>query len=309
MQYKDYYKILGVARTAPADEIKRAYRKQARRYHPDVSKETAAEERFKEVQEAYEVLKDSQRRAAYDQLGSNWRQGQEFRPPPDWRSGFDFHGGGRGGSSRHFSDFFDQMFGGTQGFDFARRGAAGRGRTRKPQEHTLEISLEESCKGSTRTLRMQTGPGDGMRTLNVRIPAGVVDGQKIRLAGQGARHTPAGPPSDLYLVIRIQPHPLFRLHDKDVSVDLPLAPWEAALGATVEVPTPTGRINLNIPGGSQAGRRLRLRGRGLPGDPPGDFYVELQIVNPPHDNPAAKALFQRMARDLDFNPRAQLDRH
>jgi curved DNA-binding protein len=312
MEYKDYYKTLGVERSAGADEIKRAYRKLARKFHPDVSRERDAEEQFKSVQEAYEVLKDPEKRSAYDQLGANWRSGQEFRPPPGWNREFHFHTS-TGPGAAGFSDFFEQFFGGARGFDSG--GRTGR-RTRSApaeEEHTLEISLEESYQGGTRTLQLQ-GPEVGAfgrarvrnRTLNVRIPSGIGDGQRIRLAGQGSPSGASGRAGDLFLKIKILPHRLYQLEGKDVTLDLPVAPWEAALGAKIEAPTPGGRVTLNVPAGSKGGNRLRLKGRGLPGKPPGDFYVTLRIVNPPHDSPKARALFEQMARDLPFDPRAGL---
>jgi len=315
MEYKDYYKILGVERSASADEIKRSYRKLARKYHPDVSKEPKAEDRFKEVQEAYEVLRDPEKRKAYDQLGSNWRAGQEFRPPPGWERDFHFRAGrGAGGpaDSGIFSDFFEQLFGGRGfGFDF---GGAGRTARGEDVQHQVEISLEEAYSGTTRTLQMQSPEVDRTgrvsnrtRTLNVRIPAGVADGQRIRLSGQGSPGMAGGTAGDLYLQVAVRPHPRYRLVGRNIEIDLPVAPWEAALGARVQVPTPGGKVSLTVPPGSQGGSRLRLKGRGLPGRKPGDLYVVLKIVNPPAEDPSAKALFERMAREVSFDPRVGLD--
>jgi curved DNA-binding protein len=317
MEYKDYYKILGLERSADADTLKRAYRKLARKYHPDVSKEPQAEDRFKEVQEAYEVLRDPEKRRAYDQLGSNWKAGQEFRPPPDWGREFHFRSGGGaggGGDAGIFSDFFEQLFGG-HGFEFAGgRGRAGatQGRRGEDIQQRVEISLEEAFAGTTRTLQLQ-GPevdrtgriSNRTRTLNVRIPPGVADGQRIRLTGQGSPGMMGGKAGDIYLQVAVRPHPDYRLEGRDIVYEVPVAPWEAALGAKIEVPTPGGRISLSIPPGSQAGGRLRLKGRGLPGKSAGDLYVVLKIVNPPVDDPTAKALFQRMADELSFDPRAR----
>ena len=315
MEYKDYYKIMGVKRDATQDEIKRAYRKLARKYHPDVSKEADAEIRFKELGEAYEVLKDSQKRQAYDQLGNQWRAGQEFRPPPDWARGFEFHGGGfAGGGEGQFSDFFESLFGRdfSQGFS----GAAGHREFHTQGEDVyakVVISLDDAFHGASRAISLKsiTTGGDGrprekIRTLNVHIPKGVYQGQHIRLAGQGEPGSGGAGPGSLYLEISFAPHPFYHVEHKDVFVDLPLAPWEAALGATVNVPTPAGKVELKIPTGSSAGRKLRLKGRGIPGSPPGDLYAMLKIVLPPADTDAAKDAYREMARTLDFNPRAQL---
>jgi curved DNA-binding protein len=309
MQFKDYYSLLGVARDATAEDIKRAYRRLARKYHPDVSKETDAEERFKEVQEAYEVLKDPEKRAAYDQLGRDYRPGQEFRPPPDWGSGFEFSGpGGAAG----FSDFFEQLFGAGSPFT---RGRPGRGFDLRGEDHhaQMELSLEQAYAGGVHTLelrRPEAGP-DGrvslrQRRLNVRIPAGVTDGQVIRLAGQGSPGHGRGGQGDLYLTVSLLPHRLFAVDKRDVTLSLPVAPWEAALGATVQVPTLGGTVELRIPGGSRAGQKLRLKGRGLPGSPPGDQYVVLQIVLPPADTPRARELYEQMRKELGFDPRQAL---
>ncbi len=319
MEYKDYYKILGVGRDASQDEVKRAYRKLARKYHPDVSKEPNAEARFKEVGEAYEVLKDPQKREAYDRLGSGWKAGQEFTPPPGWGAAgsFDFGRGGFGDAgARSFSDFFESLFGGAAAAGGAggRRGGAGWGgavRMRGADERArIAVTLEEAYRGSTRTLQLQTAdpahPGGRGRTrsLKVKIPAGVVQGQQIRLGGQGGPGVGGGESGDLYLEVDLVPHPLFRVEGRDVSLDLPVAPWEAALGARVPAPTLDGKVDLMVPAGSQTGRKLRLKGRGLPGDPPGDQYVVLQIVTPPADTAAARAFYERMAREVPFDPRA-----
>jgi len=310
MQYKDYYQILGVPRTASDEAIKKAYRRLARKYHPDVSKEANAEDRFKELSEAYEVLRDPDKRSAYDQLGANWKAGQEFRPPPGWQQHPEFRGGdGFGGGS--FSDFFESLFGGL-GIGGGRRGFQQAG---ADQHARIEITLEEAYHGVTRTLQVQIPEvdvrGRGVtrrKSLNVRIPPGVGNGQKIRLAGQGAPGIGGGASGDLYLEVRLLPHPLYQVEDKNITLTLPLAPWEAALGAQVQVPTLGGKVRLNIPANSQSGQKLRLRGRGLPGSPPpGDQYVVLQIVNPPADSVAARELFRRMAGELDFNPRAHLE--
>lgn len=319
MKFKDYYQIMGLARDASQDDIKRAYRKLARKYHPDVSKEADAEARFKELGEAYEVLKDPEKRAAYDRLGSNWRAGQEFRPPPDWDQGFEFSGRGfSAGGGGQFSDFFESLFGGAFGAGpgFGPAGGAHRHfHARGEDSHArIAIDLEDAYHGASREIRLahsQLGPDGrphvGERSLQVKIPQGVRQGSRIRLAGQGGAGSGSGPAGDLYLEIEFRPHRLYRVEGRDVSLDLPLAPWEAALGASVDVPTPGGAVSLKIPPGSAAGRKLRLSGRGIPGQPPGDFYVVLQIALPPADTEAARDFYRRMAAELPFDPRARLE--
>ncbi|MGD8631039.1 MAG: DnaJ C-terminal domain-containing protein [Gammaproteobacteria bacterium] len=312
MEFKDYYQIMGVKRDATQDEIKRAYRKLARKYHPDVSKESDAEARFKEVGEAYEVLKDPEKRAAYDQLGANWKAGQDFRPPPDWDAGFEFHGGGfTGADASQFSDFFESLFG--HGFSAAGSGRAGFHAHGEDVHAKVLIDLEDAYHGATRTLNLQhTELGaDGrpqvkQRTLNARIPRGVRQGQLIRLAGQGGAGMGKGKAGDLYLEVEFRPHPFYHVEGRDVFLDLPVAPWEAALGATVKAPTPAGTVDLKIPPGSTGGRKLRLKGRGIPGATPGDFYVVLQIALPPADSAAARTAYREMQQALNFNPRARM---
>jgi curved DNA-binding protein len=314
MEYKDYYGIMGVARDATQDEIKRTYRKLARKYHPDVSKEADAEARFKEVGEAYEVLKDPEKRAAYDQLGKQWKPGQEFHPPPDWDAGFEFRGGGyTAGDAGVHSDFFEELFG--RGFTGA-SGTRGRRafRMRGDDHHAkVLIDLEDSFSGATRSisLRVPELTEDGHvttreRTLSVRIPKGIRQGQQIRLAGQGGRGLGGGEPGDLYLEVEFTEHPLYRVDGADIYLDLPVAPWEAALGANVKVPTPAGNIDLKIPANSRQGRKLRLKGRGLTGKQPGDLYVVLQVSLPPADSDAARSLYKQMQDQLGFNPRASM---
>ncbi len=292
MQYKDYYAVMGVERNASAEDIKRAYRKLARQYHPDVSKEPRAEERFKEIGEAYEVLRDPEKRAAYDQLGSHWHSNQDFTPPPGWQAG----GGPRmhGFEDVRFSDFFESLFGGA------------RSRARGADEHAhLTITLEEAFHGLTRAIRLTVPGRDGqgtVRTLNVRIPKGVQHGQQIRLAGQGNPGSAGA--GDLYLEIDIAPHPLYRLDGRDLTLTMPVTPWEAALGAKLKVPTLGGPVEVRLPAGSQTGQKLRLKGRGLGGTNPGDQYVLVEIVNPRADSERARALYQDMARELAFDPRA-----
>ena len=316
MEYRDYYKVLGVERSASADEVKRAYRKLARKFHPDVSKEKNAEARFKEVQEAYEVLKDPEKRAAYDQLGPEFQTGQQFRPPPGWGTNFEFRtgrGGRQGAADPGFSDFFSSLFGAESPFGEFERGGGNfrsRGEDRRAR---LEVSLEEAYQGGSRefTLQHPEVTGDGHvalkdRTLRVQIPAGIASGQVIRLAGQGAAGAGGGRAGDLLLEVAIAPHRLYRVEGRDVTLELPVAPWEAALGATVSTPTLGGAVELRIPPGARAGQKLRLRGRGLPGEPAGDQYVELRIVLPPADTPRARELYEAFARDLPFDPRADL---
>jgi len=316
MEYKDYYEIMGVDKDATQDQIKRAYRKLARKYHPDVSKERDAEQKFKEVGEAYEVLKDPEKRAAYDQLGANWQAGQDFRPPPDWDAGFEFSGGGyTQGDSAAFSDFFESLFG-QRGFRSAGMGAgSGGGFQMRGEDHHAKIliDLEDAYKGMTRTITLRVPEVDAQghvrtreRTLNVRIPKGVRQGQQIRLAGQGAPGMGSGAQGDLYLEVEFNPHSFYRVEGRDVFLDLPVAPWEAALGAKVKAPTPDGAVDLSIPPDSKAGRKLRLKGRGIPGRTPGDLYVLLQIALPPANTEKAKALYTKMQQELAFNPRAGL---
>jgi len=312
MEYKDYYKIMGVKKEATQDEIKRAYRKLARKYHPDVSKEENAEEKFKQVGEAYEVLKDPEKRAAYDQLGANWKAGEEFKPPPDWDAGFEFSGGGfTGGDASAYSDFFESLFG--QGFSHT-QGRQTQFHARGEDHHAkVSIDLEDAFDGATRTITLRSPKLDAKghvttheRTLNVRIPKGVKPGQRIRLAGQGSPGFGDGSSGDLYLQIEIKPHSIYRIEGRDLYLDLPVAPWEAALGATVKAPTPKGVVDLKIPPQSASGHKLRLKGRGIPSKPPGDLYVIIQIALPPADNEQAKALYHKMEQELAFNPRAGL---
>ncbi len=300
MEYKDYYKILGVERNAPQDAIKKSYRKLARKYHPDVSKVANAEERFKEVNETYEVLGDAEKRASYDQLGANWKNGQHFNPPPGWDNSFDFSqfgsGGGFSGSAQSgagFSDFFESMFGGGMG------GAGFRQQTqsRKPASQTVIVSvdLEDIYSGGSTRVTLPSG-----KHLNVKIPKGIEEGKKIRLSGKASNG------GDLLLQIHIRKHPRYTVDGKNVSVNLPIAPWEAALGGTVEVETLSGKLKLKIPAGSQSGKKMRLKGRGLPGSATtkaGDQFVILQIVVPPAKTEDDKKLYKEMQEKFDWNPR------
>ena len=315
MEYKDYYQILGLQRDADQAAIKRAYRKLARKYHPDVSKEEQAEDRFKEVSEAYEVLKDPEKRAAYDQVGSGYHSGEEFRPPPNWDQGFEFHGGGyTEADPGAFSDFFESLFG-RGGFSHG----FGGGQRRQYHAHgentyaKIAIDLEDSYRGGTRQIALkhsELGP-DGRpqikeRKLNVKIPKGVTEGQQIRLSGQGEPGMGEGKPGDLYLEITFNPHRLYHAEGKTVYLDLPLAPWEAALGAKVQVPTPEGPVNLTIPANSRSGSKLRLKGRGIPAREPGDMYVVLQTVAPPADSDAQKEAYKQFSQAFQFDPRSGL---
>jgi curved DNA-binding protein len=310
VEFKDYYQVMGVARDATEAQIKQAYRKLARKYHPDVSKEKGAEARFKEVGEAYEVLKNPEKRAAYDQLGKDFRPGQDFRPPPNWDSGFEFSGAGGGGGNADYSDFFESLFGAQ-----ARAGGSrGNLHPERGEDHHAKVLLdvEASLNGGSRafTLRIPEIDESGRlvtkeRTLNVQVPKGILAGQQIRLAGQGGRaHGSAA--GDLYIEVEFHPHRLYRVDGRDLSLELPVAPWEAALGATVQTPTPTGMVELKIPPGSRAGSKLRLKRRGIPANPPGDFYVILQIALPPASDEKARAAYAALAAALPFNPRASL---
>jgi len=301
MEFKDYYATLGVERSATQDEIKRAYRKLARKYHPDVSKEPDAEARFKEVAEAYEALSDTEKRAAYDDVGRRYREGQEFRPPPGWDSGFEFSGRDAGpGEEMDFSDFFESLFG-----RHARGMHGGQGMHAPGGDHHAKvvIDLEDAYRGARRTitLRMPVTDAQGHTTLHERhldvtIPKGVREGQHLRLAGQGGAGLGNAPAGDLYLEIAFQPHPRFRVDGRDVYLDLAIAPWEAALGANVTAPTPDGSVELSIPPASSSGRKLRLKGKGLPSDPPGDLYAVLRIVVPAPQTPAQKEAYAALAR-------------
>ncbi|NQZ52755.1 MAG: DnaJ domain-containing protein [Piscirickettsiaceae bacterium] len=296
MEYKDYYQILGVSRDVSKDELKKAYRKLARKYHPDVSKEANAEAKFKEVGEAYEVLKDAEKRAQYDRFGSNYQNGQSFTPPPGW--------GQQGASSGHgnFSNFFESMFGGGAGMggddSFFAQG--------EDVNAKITISLEDAFNGAKKAIRRPNGSTQ-TGTLNVKIPSGITSGKKIRLSGQG-KSGMGGKAGDLYLEVQIAAHLHYRLDNKDVILNLPIAPWEAALGAKVTVPTLAGKINLTIPAGAKSGQKMRLKGRGLPGKEPGDQFVVIQIVTPPADTDEAKEFYQQMSEELSFNPREIIEK-
>ncbi|MEQ1439698.1 DnaJ C-terminal domain-containing protein [Fontimonas sp. SYSU GA230001] len=301
MQYKDYYKILGVSRGATSDEIKRAYRKLAREYHPDKNKAKGAEDKFKEINEANEVLSDPQKRKAYDALGANWKAGQQFTPPPGWDMGFGHAGGrGRGRGTEDFggfSDFFSQLFGGMGGMGAGMRGGGFGGFAESAPADTrarLVITLEDSYSGAQKQISV------GNRQLTVRIPKGITGGKTIRLAKQGEDG------GDLLLEIEFARHPLFEVENSDIYHTLKVAPWEIALGAKVPVPTLGGTVELALPANSQSGRKMRLKGRGLPGPVPGDQYVTLQIVTPPATTDEQHAYYADMPKRFPgFDPRQQ----
>jgi len=297
MKYKDYYKILGVERSAGEDEIKKAYRKLARKYHPDVSKETNAKEKFQEASEAYETLRDKEKRAAYDSLGSGFRQGQDFRPPPDW---FDRFGGGGRGEDLHgvdLGELFESMglFG--RAGRRSRRSFAG-----EDYEIPVRLSLEEAASGTERTVQLDSGS-----SFTARIPRGATDGQRLRLRGKGGAGVNGGPAGDLYLTIALEPHALFRPSGHDLDIEVPLAPWEAALGAEVQIPTLEGRVTMKVPAGSKAGQKLRLTGKGLPkpGGGAGDLYALLSIAVPATLTEAEQKLYEQLRETSRFDPRAR----
>jgi len=325
VKYRDYYEILGIKREAGKDEVQRAYRKLARKYHPDVNKASDAEDKFKEINEAYEVLKDSEKRKMYDQLGPNWRSGQDFRPPPGWETQFDFGKGGahqaefQWGGPGGFSDFFESLFGGggfRQAHSDAVPGGFGRGAVWRQagadHETTIRISLEEAFRGGTKPIVLQSqviNPKGQLevqeRRYDVRIPPGILPGQRIRLTGQGAEGTGGGPRGDLYLKVEIEPHPVFTLKGRDLHMEAPVSPWEAVLGSEVRLTTISGNIDLKIPPGTQSARKLRLRGKGMPNPKgaPGDLYVTVVVKVPTHPSDKERELFEELRKNSGFNPR------
>jgi len=320
MQYKDYYATLDIKRDATADEIKKSFRRLARKYHPDVSKETDAERRMKDVNEAYAVLSDPEKRAAYDQLGSNHQGNQDFQPPPDWDAGFEF-------SQHHFdpreaadySDFFAELFGRASGFagpgGFNASGAQSRGNFQmRGEDHHAKVMLgiEDSLRGATRQINLRIPKLDERghlamepRTLNVKIPKGISEGQTIRLAGQGAPGHGGAPAGDLLLEAHFEKHAVFRIDGRNLHMALRIAPWEAALGTVLPISLPDSDVKVRIPQGAQSGQSLRVRGKGLPSNPPGDLILDLQVVLPAADTPQARELYEAMARDLNFDPRSE----
>lgn len=312
MQFKDYYQILGVAREATAGDIKKAFRKLARKYHPDVSKEADAEQRMREVNEAYAVLSDPEKRAAYDQLGRDYRPGQDFRPPPGWDAGFEFSGPGFSPrDTAEFSDFFSELFGRMGGGRGGFQGRGGQFRAQGEDHHSkVMLGLEDAFHGATRRISLRVPRIDpegrltmDTRELTVKIPKGIREGQTIRLAGQGSPGLGGAPAGDLLLEVRFRPHPRFRVAERDLHLRLPVAPWEAALGAVVPVAMPDGALKVRIPAGARSGHPLRVRGKGIPGDPPGNLLIELEVVLPPADTPKAREIYETMARELAFDPR------
>jgi len=320
VEFKDYYQVLGVPRDATAEQIKKAYRQLARRYHPDVSKEPDAAARMSEVNEAHAVLSDPGKRAAYDAIGQGRQQGESFTPPPDWDAGYEFSGRGFEGMDAHeFSDFFSSLFGGMGGGMGG--GADRRARTRRPaagplrgEDHHAKVllDLQDAWQGATRQVTLRAPQLDEQgrvqiqeRTLEVRIPAGVRPGQLIRLAGQGGAGVGGGPAGDLFLQVQIRPHPRFHIEGANLVAELPVAPWEAALGAVVPVELPDGSLlKVRVPAGAQGGRQLTVRGKGLPGAQPGDLDLTVRVILPSGLEPRAKRLYEEMARELtDFDAR------
>jgi len=311
MEYKDYYDVLGIGRDASQEEVKQAYRRLARKYHPDVNKAADAESKFKDVGEAYEVLKDPEKRTAYDKFGPNWQAGQDFKPPPNWDAGFEFSGAGyTGADTTGFSDFFEELFGGGR-FGGGRQQTATFRMQGESQHAKIVIRLEDAYMGSKQTLTLSRATVDKSghvrtepHTLHVTIPKGIIEGQRIRLEGQGMPGFGGGPNGDLFLEISFADHPLFHAENRDIYHTLAITPWEAALGATVPVPTLGGNVDLKIPLGSQGGRKLRLKGRGLSSSiKTGNQYVALRIVVPEPKNEEQKKLYQEMARLMPINPR------
>lgn len=321
VKYQDYYEILGVPRNATQEQILSTYRKLARQYHPDVNKSKDAEERFKRINEAYAVLRDPQTRRRYDMLGSNWRMGQDFSPPPGWENiridfgpgGFDHRDFDLGGG---FSDFFKTLFGGLGGFRGEGRaeGGGGGGWATAGQDHEADITvtLDEVYHGAKKTVSLQVSEPDARRrarrvarTYEVTIPPGITDRGRIRLAGQGTKDTSGGQPGDLYLRVHIAPHPVFRVREHNLELDLPVTPWEAALGTKIEVPTLDGPVTMTLPPAAQSGQRMRLRGKGMPkrGGARGDLYAVIQIAVPKQLSQRERELFEELARASSFTPR------
>lgn len=313
MEFKDYYQILGVKKSATSDEIKKAYRLMARKYHPDVSKEPDAEEKMKAVNEANAVLSDPEQRAAYDQLGKGQQANQDFRPPPNWDTGFEYSGTGAN-SAQDFSDFFSDLFRHTQ----QNQNNEGRAQHNSPRQgqdrHAkIVIDLKDSYLGTSKNIELQTPTVDAQgrvslkhHTINVKIPKGVKQDQMIRLIGQGDVGSHGASAGDLYLQIHFSDNTQYRVDGKDVYETIPITPWEAALGARIKIPTPSGLLEVKIPPNASNGQKLRLKGQGIPSKVAGDLYIELSITLPKADSAQAKALYEEMAEKLAFNPRQSL---
>jgi curved DNA-binding protein len=316
MDYKDYYKALGVDRDASADDIKRAYRKLARKYHPDVNASPEASARFKDAGEAYEVLKDPEKKTAYDALGKAGPEAAGFRPPPNWDQEYQFTGGDPSDQA-DFSDFFETLFRRQQaqqthpGFDQQRRQTS----AQKGQDFhaRLMLNVEDVFNGPTRLLTLRIPDIDDQgrivqreRNISVNIPKGISEGQNIRLKGQGVPGFGGAPAGDLFLEVALSAHPLYRIDGRDLYLDLPVTPWEAALGGKVEMPTPGGKVDITIPKNARSGQKLRLKGKGLPGRVAGDLYASLSIVNPPVTTDKGRALYEKMASELKFDPRKNM---
>lgn len=301
MKYKDYYKVLGLARGASAEDIKKAYRRLARKYHPDVSTEKDAEEHFKDVNEAYEVLSDAKRRAAYDQLGAH-RSGQEFRPPPGWGAHFGQSGFAQGDfGNMDMGDVFSQMFNMGAGRTGGARGPAS-GMRGRDVEASVQLSLEEAFAGIEKSLHL-AAPGQAPKTVKVRIPAGVLPDRRLRVRGKGGASM-HGEPGDLLLRIEIEPHPMYQLEGPDILLEVPVTPWEVARGGTIAVPTLGGNVRIRIPAGARSGQKLRLPGRGMPtAGGAGDFYAVIRIVMPPELTDEERALYERLGALSNFDPR------
>lgn len=314
MQYKDYYQILGVKKDAALADIKKAFRKLARKYHPDVSKEPNAEAKMKEINEAYTVLSDVEKRAAYDQLGRGYQPGQEFKPPPNWDAGFEFSGRGfNAGEAAEFSDFFAELFGKMRGGAGKQSGFGHGNFSARGEDHHAKVmlDLEDSFRGTSRQIGLRVPRMDQQghvllenRLLNIKIPQGVYEGQIIRLAGQGAPGLGEGKTGDLLLEVCFNPHPRFRVDGRNLHLNLPVAPWEAALGAMVNVNLIDSQLKVRVPEGTQSGRQLRLSGKGIPSRPPGDLLLDIQVVLPPATTEKARQLYRNMAQELAFDPRA-----
>ncbi len=321
MEFKDYYKTLGIDRKAPPGEIKKAFRQLARKYHPDISKEAGAEAKFKEINEANDVLGDAEKRKAYDEFGADWQQGQQFKPPPDWNKNHHFrqraqqNSDASGFADSGFSDFFEELFRGRGQQAGRAQQRGGDFKSRGQDEHArITVNLRDAFGGETRQLSLRVPEADASgavmmrdKVLNLKIPKGLVAGQIIRLRQQGSPGIGGGESGDLYLEIEFAPDKLYRVEGKDLFIDLPVAPWEAALGASVKVPTPTGFIMLNIPPDSRQGRELRVKGKGIPAADPGDLLVRLALVLPRGDTAKAKELYKTMAHEMAFDPRAGME--